>query len=276
MREAPSLVIAACFVAEGVEVRAWDPVADARQLLPESIVDATVLDAVRGADAAVIVTEWPELTELASPEVREAMRTPLIVDGRNLLDPDAARAPGSRTRAWGGPRLPSWSVRGVMEAIILAGGKAERLGDAAGGRPKALVHVARAATRLVPGRLPASRGRRAGHRQLRGRLGGEVFESELADLGAEIVAVEEPSRSGAAAASDSRRGAQGDGRRLRSQRRRADSMLDFAALSSPTTRRRGPRRRSRLLDRDRGSQSSSSARVMPSSDSTRARAYPTG
>ena len=49
---------------------------------------------VSGADAAVIVTEWEELRELASDEVREAMRRPLIVDGRNLLDPEAARAAG--------------------------------------------------------------------------------------------------------------------------------------------------------------------------------------
>ena len=42
----------------------------------------------------MIVTEWPELRELARAEVRDAMRRPLIVDGRNLLDPDAVRAAG--------------------------------------------------------------------------------------------------------------------------------------------------------------------------------------
>jgi UDPglucose 6-dehydrogenase len=57
------------------------------------IVDS-VLAAVRGADAAVIVTEWGELKALASPEVRDAMANPLIVDGRNLLDPEEARAAG--------------------------------------------------------------------------------------------------------------------------------------------------------------------------------------
>ena len=53
-----------------------------------------MLEAVAGADAAVIVTEWDELRELASDEVRQAMRRPLIVDGRNLLDPETARAAG--------------------------------------------------------------------------------------------------------------------------------------------------------------------------------------
>jgi UDPglucose 6-dehydrogenase len=53
-----------------------------------------VLDAVEGADAAVIVTEWDELRSLARDEVRDAMANPLIIDGRNLLDPSQARAAG--------------------------------------------------------------------------------------------------------------------------------------------------------------------------------------
>jgi UDPglucose 6-dehydrogenase len=55
-----------------------------------------VADAVSGADAAVIVTEWPELRGLVSTEIRDAMATPLIVDGRNLLDPEEARLAGFR------------------------------------------------------------------------------------------------------------------------------------------------------------------------------------
>jgi len=94
LRDAPSLVLASRLLAEGAEVRAWDPVADARALLHGVEFCDTYLEAVRGADAAVIVTEWPELAGLPSPEVREAMRTPLIVDGRNVLDPGAVRALG--------------------------------------------------------------------------------------------------------------------------------------------------------------------------------------
>jgi UDPglucose 6-dehydrogenase len=63
----------------------------------------SVLEAVEGADAAVVVTEWPELRNLASPEVRQAMRTPLIVDGRNLLDPDTVRAAGFAYESVGRP-----------------------------------------------------------------------------------------------------------------------------------------------------------------------------
>ena len=94
MREAPSLVLGARLLAEGAEVRAWDPVADASQLLHGAVFCDSVLEAVDGADAAVIVTEWEELRDILTPEVRERMRTPLIIDGRNLLDPAAARAAG--------------------------------------------------------------------------------------------------------------------------------------------------------------------------------------
>ena len=94
LREAPSLVLASRLLAEGAEVRTWDPVADASNVLQGVIFCDSVLDAVTGADAAVIVTEWDELKTLASEEVRTAMRRPLILDGRNLLDPEQARSAG--------------------------------------------------------------------------------------------------------------------------------------------------------------------------------------
>jgi UDPglucose 6-dehydrogenase len=94
MREAPSLVLAARLQAEGAEVRGWDALVSGHPELNGVAIQKSVLDAVRDADAAVIVTEWSELKELPSAEVREAMRNPLIVDGRNLLDPSAVRAAG--------------------------------------------------------------------------------------------------------------------------------------------------------------------------------------
>ena len=109
MRDAPSLVLASRLLAEGAEVRAWDPVADARDLLHGVTFCDTVLEAVEGADAAVIVTEWPELAGLASPDVREAMRNPLIVDGRNLLDPAAVREAGFAYEGIGRPSDPAGS-----------------------------------------------------------------------------------------------------------------------------------------------------------------------
>jgi UDPglucose 6-dehydrogenase len=96
MRDAPSLILAPRLLAEGAIVRGWDPVAleEAQRALRGVELKETLLDAVKDADAAVIVTEWDELAGLLAPELRSAMRTPLLVDGRNLLDPDAARAAG--------------------------------------------------------------------------------------------------------------------------------------------------------------------------------------
>ena len=92
-REAPAFVLAGRLLAEGADVVAWDPVAHADGLHGIEQVE-TVDDAVRGADAVVLVTEWPQLREVDWQAVAAAMREPVFVDGRNMLDPDAMRAAG--------------------------------------------------------------------------------------------------------------------------------------------------------------------------------------
>jgi UDPglucose 6-dehydrogenase len=96
MREASSLVLSARLHADGALVSAYDPVAEeqARKLVSGITFADSVLDAVRDADAAVLVTEWPELVELDYAPVAEAMRGRLLIDGRNALDPAAVRAAG--------------------------------------------------------------------------------------------------------------------------------------------------------------------------------------
>jgi UDPglucose 6-dehydrogenase len=103
MRDAPSLILAPRLLAEGADVRGWDPIAldEARKVLKGVALTPSLLEAVTGADAAVIVTEWDELRGLASPKVREVMRIPLIVDGRNLLDPEGTRRAGFTYEAIG-------------------------------------------------------------------------------------------------------------------------------------------------------------------------------
>jgi UDPglucose 6-dehydrogenase len=103
MREAPSIVLAGRLLAEGAEVRGWDPVASGEALPGGVEIAGSVLEAVQDADAAVIVTEWDELRGIARDEVREAMANPLIVDGRNLLDPAQVRAAGFAYEAIGRP-----------------------------------------------------------------------------------------------------------------------------------------------------------------------------
>jgi UDPglucose 6-dehydrogenase len=106
LREAPSIVLASRLLAEGADVRAWDPVADASEVLKGVSFHDTVPEAVRDADAAVIVTEWEQLRSLASSEIRAAMRNPLIIDGRNLLDPVEVRAAGFAYEGIGRPSSP--------------------------------------------------------------------------------------------------------------------------------------------------------------------------
>ncbi len=94
MREAPSLVLAGRLLAEGAQVSAWDPVADGQMHLDGVEVADSALAALEGADAAVVVTEWPELRELDWAEVHSRMRGNVVVDGRNLLDADEMRSLG--------------------------------------------------------------------------------------------------------------------------------------------------------------------------------------
>ncbi len=93
-REAPSLVLAGRLVAEGAAVRAWDPIVDGAEVLPQATVHDSPLDALEGADAAVLVTKWPELEQVDWAAAATRMRNPLLIDGRNMLDPTALRAAG--------------------------------------------------------------------------------------------------------------------------------------------------------------------------------------
>jgi UDPglucose 6-dehydrogenase len=97
IREATSLVLAGRLQSEGAHVRVYDPVAaeQAREALAGVSVCDSALDCLDGADAAVLVTEWPEFGELDwTGEVKGRMTTPLVVDGRNFLDREALLGAG--------------------------------------------------------------------------------------------------------------------------------------------------------------------------------------
>jgi UDPglucose 6-dehydrogenase len=96
MREASSLVLAARLQGEGAEVVGYDPVAADRAaaLLGSVEMVTSAMEALEGADAAVLVTEWPEFVELDWSAVAERMARPLLVDGRNFLDPEKLIAAG--------------------------------------------------------------------------------------------------------------------------------------------------------------------------------------
>ena len=105
MREASSLVLSARLQAAGAIVRAYDPVAEdeARKLLHGVELRGSALEVAEGADAVVLVTEWPEFGELDLSELAAAMRGDLLVDGRNFLDPDAVLAAGLAYEGVGRP-----------------------------------------------------------------------------------------------------------------------------------------------------------------------------
>ncbi len=94
MREASSLVLSARLQADGAKVRVYDPIAEqeARELIQGVYFATDALDAVSGADAVVLVTEWDEFKTLDWKQVAELMAGELVLDGRNALDADAVRA----------------------------------------------------------------------------------------------------------------------------------------------------------------------------------------
>ena len=103
LREAPSLEIAKVLLAAGSEVRAYDPAAmeGARALLPSVEYTRDAYAVADGADALVVITEWNEFRRLDLARVRQSMRRPVVVDGRNIYDPDVMRGLGFTYRGIG-------------------------------------------------------------------------------------------------------------------------------------------------------------------------------
>jgi UDPglucose 6-dehydrogenase len=96
MREASSLVLSARLQADGAKIRVYDPIAEreARRLIRGVHFAAGALDAIDGADAVVLVTEWSEFLTLDWNDVAARMAGRLVLDGRNALDREAVEAAG--------------------------------------------------------------------------------------------------------------------------------------------------------------------------------------
>jgi UDPglucose 6-dehydrogenase len=89
-------VLSARLSADGAIVSAYDPVAEeqARALMGGLSFADSAMGALDGVDAVVLVTEWPEFSELDWSTVADAMAGKLVIDGRNALNSDAVRAAG--------------------------------------------------------------------------------------------------------------------------------------------------------------------------------------
>ena len=96
LREAPALYLASDLLDEGAHVRIYDPVAleGVAAELPDVELIHEPLEALAGAHAAVIATEWPEIAGLDPVEIKAALDYPIVIDGRNCLDAEAALAAG--------------------------------------------------------------------------------------------------------------------------------------------------------------------------------------
>jgi UDPglucose 6-dehydrogenase len=106
IRFAPALDIVTRLQAKGARVKAYDPVAMPRA---KSVVKGVTFcknayDAVNGADCLALVTEWPEFKTLNMKKMKSSMSHALIVDGRNMFDPDAIRALGFEYHGMGKAR----------------------------------------------------------------------------------------------------------------------------------------------------------------------------
>ena len=96
MREAPSLVIVPALEAQGARVRAYDPhgMEEARKLMPQLETAADPYACIEGADAMLILTEWDQLRALDLDRVKTALRSPVIIDLRNIYRPAEVAAKG--------------------------------------------------------------------------------------------------------------------------------------------------------------------------------------
>jgi UDPglucose 6-dehydrogenase len=107
MREAPSLVILPALQHDGATIRAFDPegMKEAKELLPGILCCADAYEAMDGADALVILTEWNEFRSLDVQQMRERLRQPVVVDLRNIYNPDDMTAAGFVYHSIGRPSV---------------------------------------------------------------------------------------------------------------------------------------------------------------------------
>jgi UDPglucose 6-dehydrogenase len=106
LRGSPALEVIGRLLEEGIHVRAHDPkaMARARLILPNLHYAPDAYDALTGADAVLLATEWQDYLELDWVVVRRRMRGRVVVDGRNVLNGDLLRALGFDYRGFGRQR----------------------------------------------------------------------------------------------------------------------------------------------------------------------------
>jgi UDPglucose 6-dehydrogenase len=103
MREAPSITVANLLLEAGATVKGYDPVAMkvAEHVLPNVCLCKDAYELAAGCDALVVVTPWNEFKSLDLERIQKSMRQSVVVDGRNIYEPDRMNAMGFRYRGVG-------------------------------------------------------------------------------------------------------------------------------------------------------------------------------
>jgi UDPglucose 6-dehydrogenase len=103
MREAPSLTVADYLMEAGAHVRGYDPVSMemAAPVMKGTELCQNPYEVAEGADALVVVTDWNEFKHLDMIQIKQKMRTPVIIDGRNIYDPEKLVDMGFTYRGFG-------------------------------------------------------------------------------------------------------------------------------------------------------------------------------
>jgi len=108
IRESPAMALVETFLQEGCRVSAYDPAAHdrAREVLKSGVVFAeNPYEAARGADALLILTEWDEFAALDLPRMHGLLKYPIVIDGRNLYNPESMAALGFTYYSVGRPAV---------------------------------------------------------------------------------------------------------------------------------------------------------------------------
>jgi UDPglucose 6-dehydrogenase len=117
IRESPAMLLVQTLLQEGCQIAAYDPAAHARarEILNSKIEYASdPYEAASGADALLILTEWDEFACLDLDRLQRQLKYPIVIDGRNLYDPEAMAARGFTYYSVGRPVV-------TAEALPLAG-----------------------------------------------------------------------------------------------------------------------------------------------------------
>ncbi len=104
MRDAPAVDIVPTLQAEGAKIRAFDPegMHEAKSMLKDVAFASGAYDCVQNADAVVIVTEWDQFRALDLDRIKDALKTPIVVDLRNIYRPEEMKAMGLKYVCVGG------------------------------------------------------------------------------------------------------------------------------------------------------------------------------